>query len=84
MDNSEKQDGLAILIQELGLNDREINEEQFNEMMQLLTPQQELSLREYYGISDPKELPSKEEMEMVRSRVQEIEREALRRLRSRK
>ena len=75
--------GLEKLMMDLGMTDQEMSEEQFNEMVTVLNPQQEQALRERYGIPKPRQ-DSSEGSRITAEHIRQIEREALRRLRSRK
>ena len=75
--------GLEKLMMDLGMTDQEMSEEQFNEMVNMLNPQQEQALRERYGIPKPRH-SSSEGSKITAEQIRQIEREALRRLRSRK
>ena len=82
-EHSDKKIGFTKLMKDLGLPDQEMNEEQFNKMVSLLDPKQEQVLRERYGIPKPSR-PKSEGVEITAQHIREIEREALRKLRSRK
>ena len=81
--NPDKESGLAKLMQDLGLADQEMNEEQFNNMAKLLNPQQEQALRARYGIPKPSRSVSKGNA-LSAETIREIERAALRKLRGQK
>jgi DNA-directed RNA polymerase sigma subunit (sigma70/sigma32) len=81
MQNPEQLDELK---KSLGLEGKDIDIDEINRVLSMLTPREEKVIRMRYGIPKPPEPELTEEQEVIRKRIREIELKALRKIKAMK